>query len=139
MKIIEQNPQPAPQVIPGYRSQVRFNPSGRTVCIFQAMAIVRTIPITSGEVIIVDEGRPEAAASTFDLAAPAKRSMHEAGANSSRLQIINTCPFKHTVRTPANALNGRASTITFEGVGAIELYAHGGVWIVLSVSGAKIT
>jgi hypothetical protein len=109
------------------------------VAVYQTLAVPRAISIIAGEVRIVDEGRPEAAASSFTLASPTARGRSEAGADGARLQIISACPFRHVVKTPERALNGTADTITFTGLGAIELYAHGGRWIVLSAAGVKVT
>ena len=141
LTITEQNPQHSPVVVPGFHSRVRFTNSGRTVATFQTMALERPIPMSSGEILIIDEGRQEAAGSNLTLAAPQRRGIYETGNDGAVLKIISTVQFKHTIRTPPNVLNGRAATITLDGIGAaVELLANAGRWLVVSASpmGVKI-
>lgn len=139
LTITELNPQPARVTIPGFSSRVRFNNSGRTVATVQTMALERPIPIPAGEILIVDEGRQGAAGSNLTLAAPQCRGVYEVGSDGAVLKIISAVPFKHTIRTPRNALNGRADTITLDGIGAaVELFANAGRWLVVSASPAGV-
>jgi hypothetical protein len=89
------------------------------VATYKTMAVTRPIQITSGDVLIVDEGTPESAASHLILPAPPQRGGYEQGADGSTLRIISTCAFKHTVRTPPNAIGGHASLLKFAGLGAV--------------------
>jgi hypothetical protein len=135
--IRETNLQQTPVAIPGLTTGVRLNQSsGRTVATYQTLVTERPIQIFNGDVLIVDTGRQEAAGSHLTLPAPPRRYGYEAGVDGATLRIISTCEFAHTVQTSQNAIDGHASLITFAGFGAVELYAQGGKWIVLSSHGA---
>jgi hypothetical protein len=141
LRIIEQNPQPATAAIPGFASKVRFTQTGKTVSTFRTMALSREIPLNAGEVRIIDEGRSDAAGSNLTLKAPLVHGAYETGNDGAVLKIISACAYKHVIRTPLNALNGCADTITLDGIGAsVELFADAGRWLVVSASplGVKI-
>jgi hypothetical protein len=68
--------------------------------------------------------------------------VYEVGSDGAVLKIISAVPFTHTIRTPRNVLNGRADTITLDGIGAaVELFANAGRWLVVAASptGVKVS
>src|SRR5579862_1510899 len=88
------NPQPAPEVIPGYVEKVRLQASGHRIGCFTTQAGKRRIPLLSGEIIIKDEGRQNAAASDLTLDPPVPGSPSESGSDGTKLRITSVCNYR---------------------------------------------
>ncbi len=112
--------------------------AARTIARFTTMPTSRPIPIASGEVYIVDDGRQDAAGSNLTLTAPKRHSAYEAGADGRTLFIISACPFKHRITAPPNTFDGKFRSIELDGIGAsVELFTLDGMLLVRSARGAR--
>ena len=105
----------------------------------QVIAANGPISISTGVVVIT-----KGSLAALTLAQPVAGSAQAGGQDGSRLTIVATTAFAHTVTTAAAGINGASHLATLAasptlGTNAFELIAYNGVWYVVNLGTATLT
>jgi hypothetical protein len=134
IRIVEQNPQPAPKPpIPGCAVSLKFSSQSAQVARYETMAMPRPIEIKSGRVVIFARPGVPATASAVKLESPRPDD------DESALEILSLTPHAHTVTVSGSFSGGKQKSATFGGIGAsLKLIALAGMWHVAGAHNVKL-
>jgi hypothetical protein len=126
--------------MPVSRSPIALNGSAGNTAIPLAQGS-GTVILNNSQAGAYTIAAPVAGAVQVTMVPPNNHEVFTGGNDGTRLRIVSSSAFAHTVTGPLNSINGVGSTLTFAAAAgnAVELEAYNGVWYTVNTKGVTVS